>query len=482
MDVTAWLYTHALHREEPLTSARIARFYVPLALSWIFMAVESPVCVSVLSRLATPELSTAAFNILMSVAIFIESPDIDLLSTSTTLARNRRDFAVLSRFVWILMLVTAVAHGLFVFTPLFYWVTRHVMGIPEEVAHTARLGLALMLFWSPAIAWRRYRQGLLIRYHRTRMVGFGTAVRVSSMIVVNLVLYFATRLPGIQIVAIALVTAVVAEALFVHWASRGVVRDHLTKDVPSVADTSEQLPTQAEGAPMDLEPAVSPVGSMKRRALPSDVAAKPLDMRMLTTFHAPLVMTTMVALLGGPVVSAFLSKAPDPVLALASWQVAFSLLWLFRTITFALPEVVITLYKDEQTARKLREFCINIGVVTTGIGVAAALLKLDVWFFRNVYESTPETAAMAHLAFLAAAPMALLTALQSYVRGMLTSHHMNVARFTAVTVGFGTLIGALALGLLTPWRGVLSGAVAMDIALLAELGVLAYSWRYGKRI
>lgn len=445
------------------------------------MAVESPVCVSVLSRLASPELNTAAFNILMSVAIFIESPVIDLLSTSTTLARNRRDFAVLSRFVWIMMLTTAFAHGLLVLTPLYFLVSRHVMGIPEEVAHTARLGLALMLLWSPAIGWRRYRQGLLIRYHRTRMVGFGTAVRVSSITLVNLALYFTTRLPGIQIVAIALVTAVVAEALFIHWASRGVVREHLSQDSPPPDHEPSAKATEAEGAPMDLQPAVSPVGSMKRRALPS-LRSKALDMRMLTAFHTPLVMTTMVTLLGGPVVSAFLSKAPDPVLALASWQVAFSLLWLFRTITFALPEVVITLYRDEQTAKKLRQFCINIGLATTGIGVLAALLKVDVWFFRHVYESTPQTADTAHLAFLAASPMALLTALQSYIRGMLTSHHMNVARFAAVTVGFGSLIGALALGLLTPWRGVLSGAIAMDVAMVAELGVLAYSWRFGKRI
>ena len=41
---------------------------------------------------------------------------------------------------------------------------------------------------------------------------------------------------------------------------------------------------------------------------------------------------------------------------------------MFRTITFALPEVVITLYKDEQTARKLRDFCIKIGLSSSLAG------------------------------------------------------------------------------------------------------------------
>src|SRR5213078_1765141 len=120
-----------------------------------------------------------------------------------------------------------------------------------------------------------------------------------------------------------------------------------------------------------------------------------LTMRKLVAFHSPLVMTTMVILLGAPTISAFLSKAPEPVLSLASWQVAFSLLWLFRTVTFALPEVVITLYKDDQSARKLREFCVRVGVFTSGIAVLAAFARLDVWFFLHVLKCKPPTAEMA---------------------------------------------------------------------------------------
>ncbi|MEA2554003.1 MAG: hypothetical protein QOJ65_2179 [Fimbriimonadaceae bacterium] len=456
----------------PLTHARIAKFYIPLALSWIFMAIESPVCVGVLSRLPAAELNTAAFNILMSLALFIESPVIDLLSTSTTLSKNYQDFAVLSRFVWILMLGVAVAHALIVLTPLYYVVTLHVMGVPNEVAHTARLGLALMIPWAPSIAWRRYRQGLLIRYHRTRMVGFGTLVRVSTIITSSTILYFATKMPGIMIVATALICSVFAEALFAQWASRDVVRELAVSPAP--------FETEAPATdPLDLAQAPSPVGDLER--LPKGGNGD-LTMRKLTAFHWPLTLTTMVVLIGGPVVSAFLSKAPDPVLALASWQVAFSLLWLFRTVTFALPEVVITLYKDEASARKLRDFCMRVGLVASGIAMTAALLKLDVWFFTNVYHSTPRTAEMAHLAFLAASPLGLINAMQSYVRGMLTAHHLNVARFTAVAIGMATMVASLALGLLTPWRGVLSGAVAMNVALVAELAVLVWSWRRGKRL
>jgi hypothetical protein len=453
------------------------------------MAVESPICVSVVSRLPAPVLNTAAFNILMSIALFIESPIIDLLSTSTTLSKNHRDFAVLSRFVWYLVLFTAITHSIMVLTPLYWVITRNIMGLQRDVAQTARLGLAFMIPWAPAIAWRRYRQGLLIRFHQTKMVGFGTVVRVCTIATVNLVLYFATHLTGAQVVGSALVCAVVAEALFIQWASRDVVMKHLTLDpLPSEAVPPEETAEDGltGGGAMDLSDALSPVGGLERPGAPTvyprpNSKPEPLTMRKLFAFHMPLTLTTMVALLGSPIIASFLSKAPNPVLTLASWQVAFSLLWLFRTITFALPEVVITLYKDPQSARKLRDFCMWVGFGTSAIALTAAALRLDYWFFTTVYQSKPQTAELAHLTFLAAAPLGFVNSMQSYVRGMLTAHHLNVARFAAVLCGMTTMIVALVIGLHSPWRGVLSGAIAMNLGLIAELSVLAVAWKTGAR-
>lgn len=441
------------------------------------MAVESPICVTVLSRLPAAELNTAAFLILMSIALFIESPIIDLLSTSTTLSKNHHNFSVLSRFVWILVFGTAFVHAVVILTPLYWVVTERILGVPLPVAQAARFGLAFMIPWSPAIAWRRYRQGILIRFHRTRMVGFGTAVRVSTIALVNLVLFFTTRLPGVEIVGIALVSAVCAEALFAHWASVPVVREHLSQTSSPKLDADDKF--EPADAPLELSDSLLAVGNIEEPSQ-EDPRQGPLTMRKLLAFHSPLVLTTMVALVGMPTVSAFLSKSPEPVRSLAAWQVAFSLLWLFRTITFALPEVVITLYNDEQSAKKLRDFCIWIGFATSSAALFFAASRLDIWFFTHVYKSADETARVAHLAFFAAAPLGFIAAIQGYVRGMLTAHHLNVARFTAVLVGIVALVGGLWIGLHSPWRGVLASAVAFNFALVAELLVLLFSWKRGQ--
>ena len=429
---------------EPLRHRIIFRFYFPLALSWIFMAIESPISVGVLSRLPQPELSTAAFFIMMSLALWIESPVIDFLSTSTTLAKNRDNFTVLTKFVlWIVGLVTAL-HALVAFTPLFDWIAVDLMGVPENVALAAKPGFQIMTLWSAFIGWRRFLQGVLIRFGATKRIGFGTFVRVSAMTVTAVLLYFLTGLRGVEIAAISLMASVASEAVYIHIAAASIVRNRLDLAVDS----------------------------------PSDV---PLTMRKLFSFHAPLTATTTVMMLGSPLVAWALAKAASPELVLAGWQVSSTLAWLCRTVVFALPEVVITLYRDEQSADKLRRFCIGVGLFTSGALVLLAASRLDVLFFTGVLKASPSVAEVAHTAFFAVAALPLIGALQSYVRGMLTAHHLTVARFTAVMVAMAALALFLFFTIAIGLAGVVSAAMALTAAMLAELLVLAASFRRAQR-
>jgi hypothetical protein len=426
-----------------LTHRQILRFYSPLAISWIFMAIEAPISISVISRLSNAEVNTAAFLIMMSLAIWIESPVIDLLSTSTTLAKSRHSYTVLSRFVWWLIAAVTLVHGAIAFTPLYVLVTETTLGVPHEVAEAARPGMMVLLLWSAFIGWRRYLQGILIRFGRTRLVGLGTAVRVSTMAVSSLTLFLATSLPSITIAAVALMLSVAAEALFAHWASRDVISDNLVgKD---------------EGA-----------------------GGGELDMARLAKFHLPLTATTMVMLMGGPVVSAALSRTPDAVLSLAGWQVGATLLFLMRTVVFALPEAVITLYRDAATARTLSRFCAGVGAAASGVVLLLAATQADTAFFLRVLQAEPDVAQVAHIAFLAGCLTPFVGALQSYVRGMLTAHHLTASRLLAVLASMAVLIAGLWAGLQLSIPGVVVAGLALTVALLAELGILTWFWRRGR--
>jgi progressive ankylosis protein len=435
---------HAAATSQPLTQGRIFRFFLPLALSWIFMAIDGPISVGVISRMPQEQVMTAAFLIMMSLSIWIESPVIDLLATATTLAKNRQHYVALSRFTWWVMAIVTLMHGIVTFTPLYWVVSLRILGLPPDVAEAARLGMMIMLPWSAFIGWRRYLQGIMIRYGETRMIGIGTAIRVLALAVVALALFWTVEMPSIAVVAIGLIASVVAESLFIHWASRRVIAEHLAHDRPE-----------------DDSP--------------------PLTQRKLLTFHLPLTATTMVMLLGMPAVSAALSRAPDSVAMLAGYQVAGTLLFLLRTVTFALPEVVIALHKDGQTAAALRRFCVGVGASNTLLLLALAVTGLDVAFFRGVLRANPETAQLAHYAFLGGALLPLIGAVQGYVRGMLTAYHLTVARFQAVLVSMSVLVGTLAILVATGWIGLITAALSLSLSMTAELAVLTWFWRRGKQ-
>lgn len=426
-----------------LTQLEIGRFYAPLAASWLLMAIEWPVVLGLISRMALPEITTAAVGVAMNISLFIESPVIDLLATSTALSKNQQHYASLKRFVIYLMLAVTLIHGVVAFTPLFDIVMNQVLGIDETIAAAARPTLQIMTLWSAFIGWRRFLQGILIRFGHTKQVGIGTVVRLASMGVAGGGLYASGWISGSVVAGCALMAGVIGEALYVSWASRKVITVNLIQ-----AQT------------------------------PHD---KPLTSLRLLSFHMPMTAATMVILSGGPIISAYLARTPDPVLALAAWPVAGSLLFLFRTFGFALPEVVIALSQRVNASYQLRKFCTAVAFSTTGVVLLLALFGIDKIYFMRVLDVKPEVAQLAHLALLWGCLTPAINAMQSYFRGQLTAHHLTFARLIAIGLSTGLLALLLLLSLMSPWKNIEAASLVYTIALSAELLVLGISWQKGSR-
>jgi hypothetical protein len=419
-----------------LSLGEVSRFFFPLALSWLFMAAEAPIAMSIVSRLPNPEVSAAAFLIVMSVAIWIESPVIDLLSTSTTLARDRQSFAVITRFAQSMMLLVTVAHFLCTFTPLYDLLVVHALGVRPEVAQAAHVPLQILLFWSAFIGWRRTLQGILIRSGHTRLIGMGTALRVITMAATCFGLFWTSSLPSTEIVAIGLMASVAAESLFVHFLSR-------------------------------------PEVNRLRNTLPGP-GASPLRAADLVRFHFPLTATTMLMMFGTPAVTAALARTSEPVLTMAAFQQAIALLFLFRTVTFALPEVVITLATDAGRTAVLRRFSLTVGSLLSAGLLLFAVGPLDDLFFRYVQGTSTQVAQLGSLVLLVGCALPLVNAAQGLIRGLLTARRQTGARMAAVVVGMVVLTGALAAAVGMGLPGVAVGPTALTVAAVAELAVLQW--------
>lgn len=420
----------------PITQRRILLFWLPLAASWLLMSAEIPAVSAAIARLGEAERMLAAFGIVASLSITIESPVIMLLATSTALARTSQNYQMLRRFTGHLILGTTVLHALLGWTPLFDVVVRSWMGVPENIVEPVRLGMRLMLFWSGAIAWRRFKQGVLIRLGLTRFVAQGTAVRLVASAGTALALALSGRTPGVAVGALALSAGVLSEAVYAHLAARRPVREHFGVNGPA---------TRAN-----------------------------LSYWELVRFHTPLALTSLLFLLAQPMISAALSRLPDPEIVLAAWPVTASVLFLTRAPALALPEAIIALLEEKGSFLSLRQFSLRIGLACMAALALLSFTPLGRFYYQTVIGVREELAARAILGGQIGLLVPFIMASQSWFRGLLTARRDTLPVTLAMGLHLLVMAGTLSLGVAVKTPGVALAALALTLAMGAETAVL---WR-----
>jgi len=105
--------------EGSLTQTRIFRFWLPLAATWLMMAVEGPFLAAVIARLANPTYNLAAYGVAFSLALVVEAPVIMIMSAATALARNRLSYIRLRTFTHALNAGVTLAMVVALLPPIF---------------------------------------------------------------------------------------------------------------------------------------------------------------------------------------------------------------------------------------------------------------------------------------------------------------------------------------------------------------------------
>ena len=260
------------------------------------------------------------------------------------------------------------------------------------MARLTHHGLAIMLPWPIAIGYRRFRQGLLIRRRLTRLVTYGTAVRLAAMSAVALA---AARVPGLQGVhvgTIALATGVVVEAVASRIMTRGVVAElQAGPSHPAAAGFGHASPTAADSSaatsraadsghagPADASPAATDV----RASRPVDALTMPAIFR----FYLPLAMTSLLAMAVQPAVTFFVGQSRFALESLAVLPVIHGLTFLFRALGLSFQEVGIALFGDRwEQYRPIRNFGWMLAAFAAGgLGVIVFTPLAAVWFEGRV--------------------------------------------------------------------------------------------------
>ena len=408
----------------------------PLALSWLLMAAEGPSLGAVAARLPNPEINLAAFGgVVYPLALIIEAPIIMLLSASTALSRDWDSYRKLRRFTMLMGAILTAIHVLVAFTPLYDIVVVRLIRPPEEIVEPARVGLMIMVPWSWAIGYRRFKQGVLIRFGHSRTVGLGTFVRLGADAVVLTAGYLIGTIPGTVVAATALAVGVTSEAVYAGIRARGVIQNQL-KGAPSVDE--------------------------------------PLTLHAFVDFYTPLAMTSLLRLLAEPLSSAALSRMPRPLDSLAVWSIVTGFVFLLRSFGMAYSEVVIALLDEPRSARGLRRFMVVLtGVVTVLLLIVVTTPLSTIWFERVTGLPT-ELAVFSRRALWVALLMPGMNVLQSWYQGLLVYSRRTRGVTEAVAIYLVTSSAILVGGAV--WDRIAGLYVALGAVSVGRLIQTVWLW------
>lgn len=414
-----------------LNSRRIGVLWFPLAISAMMMTGEILLVQAAVGRLPEAKLMLAALGVMFWLEVLIEAPLIMLLSTSTALTTSAQAYRVLRRFMIHLNLsVTVVAVAIAFVDPLFDLVLRTWMGIPDSVADPTQTGMQIMSFWSAAIGWRRFNQGILIRYGQPRQVTWGTLLRLSTSALTATTLVLYGGLTGIVVAATTFMLGVTSEALFAWWKSRAIVRRHLRHD--------------------------------------PEPPAEPLTYRAVLEFHLPLAATSVMSFIVMPLINAGLARMQSPYESLAAWPIIYSILLLFRGPGIALPEAVIALLRTTHDLLPLRRFCYTVAAASSLVLVAFVFTPMLPTYLRDLVEAPAELEQTVRLGLLCGLALPGLAAVSNYYRGLLMAGRATRIVYWGMAIYLLITASGIAMGVHRQMPGILMTVSAVITATFAE--------------
>ncbi len=423
-----------------LSLHRIFSTWWPLAASWVLMGAELPALSAIVARLENPEVNLAAYGgIIFPIALLIEAPIIMLLAASTALCKDMASYRLVRRFMMISGATLTGIYILVAFTPLYYVVVEGILGAPKVIIEPARIGLMIMTPWTWSIGYRRFNQGVLIRFGHTQAVTIGTIIRLTADILVLLVGYAMGSLTGVIVATSAVAMGVVSEALYSGIVVRPVVRNELAI-APAVAES----PTW----------------------------------RGFFQFYIPLAMTSLLTLLALPIGSAALSRMPQALESLAVWPVISGLIFMFRSLGVAYNEVVVALLDEPRSFAGLHRFTHLLASATTVGLLILVVTPLSLVWFSWVSALEPHLVNLARQGMWIAIALPAIAVFQSWYQGAIVYGRRTRSITEAVVIYLVSFLVISWVGVI--WgktTGLYIGLAAMAISMFAQTAWLWFRSR-----
>ena len=415
--------------KKDITYSYIIKFWTPLALMWIVMALEMPVINSFVARMPHPKENLAVFGVVFSLALIIEGPIIQMLSAATAVATHYRNYKRLLNFMHAAAGILTLIHLICALPPVFSYIASNLLNIDSYLIPSAQKAFIFMLPWTASIGYRRMWQGVLIQDGRTVAVTISMLLRMTVTCAVVITGYYTGLIPGSLIAAVSLTVGVTGGAVFAAMFAR--------KTIVSMKQT--------------------------------ETKQKTISYKKLFYFYFPLAMTSFITMANRPVLTAGISRAAEPLESLAVWPVIISFMFLFQGFPLSFQETAISLMKNRENIPKLRKFVIFLSSFTLMFYTAVIFSPLKNIVLKNVMGLKVELIELSMLPLIILMGLTFVTGLIAWLRAVNIKSDKTVNLASAVFVNFTTLlVSVFLLNSFFNLNGAVLAASAYTVSVCAE--------------
>lgn len=416
-----------------LTTSKIFKFWLPLAATWLMMSMEGPFIAAIIARLPEAKFNLAAYGVAFSFALVIEAPVIMIMSAATALVKDNYSFKKLKFFTYTLNGIITGIMVLFLIPSVFNYVTIDLISLPKNVSDLTYMATLILLPWPATIGYRRFYQGIMIRYNQTKRVAYGTVIRLVTMATTALVMYINFNFDGVIVGASALTAGVTFEAVASKIMSLDILKSIKQKEEPD----------------------------------------NRISYREIMTFYYPLALTSLLGLGVHPFVTFFIGQSRMSIESLAVLPVINSLVFIFRSTGLSFQEVGIALVGDKgEGFIPLRNFARKLSLISAGFLIIISFSPLAKIWFHDVSGLSLELTEFAILPLIIISIMPALTVLISFQRSILVAFK-NTSPITLATAI--EVIGILLVLYILIGGCDFTGAVAaMTAFIIGRFGAISY--------
>lgn len=407
--------------KDNLSLKRLFYLWLPLFLAQLIMTSEGGIYAGMISRSLGATQQLAAFGVAFEVLMLCESPIFPLLSASNALSGNLRSYRLLQKFSLCLSAFQSLVLVILSLSPICSFICENILSLSSELTGIIS---QLIFICSPSpmvVACRRFYQGLIISQGKTRLITYGTIIRVLSIVLSGWGL-FQFGVTGAVLPAYSMMISLMIEA--------ATIRLFATESLTRLKTRDAQRHPQGKSYSQDE------VGEVVENI------SQITNLRDLIRFYLPLAITSIVIHMQGPFYAALIARGKDAVTSLAILTILQALMGILSSSGAALMENTIAVW-NSQTDRTLARFTQIVAACNCAVMIIMCIPPVGGYLLQSFMGVDSELARAASLPLFILIAFPFINTLALQARGIVIANKKTrpsvIASFTRFLVTVASL-------------------------------------------